>query len=469
MLRPHRLESLNATSDRLGDFTLTQNASPPPQPLYRRPAVEATQENRFHGDLYEREQLADRLTGLLERLPDGAVLSIDSPWGEGKTWFGKRWRAKLEDQGFRTAYIDCFARDHIEDPFAMVAGEFLAMAKKAKPGARGKLLDAGKKIGASLLPSALKFAVNTVGHLAIGHSGLADDIAKAAESVEESASKKLEKLVAKSLENYEKDKQSVDGFKTSLAELAAERSEPIVIFVDELDRCRPDFAVRTIERIKHFFDVPGIVFVLLINRKQLVAAIKGIYGAEVDGEAYLGKFVQLSLSLPKRLSFDRHGRDDNRKHIEAELARYGFPSNGPASSFAAMAGTIGSLLELSLRDMERAVALFSFGQPLGASAGFAAWPVVLKLARPSLFKRLRSHDREAHMEAYKLAALFKEKAPDAKHLIEFFEELHNCGSGGFASSLPMETSQTLAHQGHWSSPRSYLTWIFERIELSVAD
>ena len=32
-------------------------------------------------DRLERRQLAEKLTGYLERLNDGAVLAIDAPWG----------------------------------------------------------------------------------------------------------------------------------------------------------------------------------------------------------------------------------------------------------------------------------------------------------------------------------------------------------------------------------------------------
>ncbi len=101
-------------------------------PIFRRPEADEVPERRFQGDLYEREALADRLTGFLSGFPDGAVMAIDSPWGDGKTWFGKRWRACLADAGYRTAYIDCFQKDHLDDPFAMVAGEIIELAKQSK-------------------------------------------------------------------------------------------------------------------------------------------------------------------------------------------------------------------------------------------------------------------------------------------------------------------------------------------------
>jgi len=62
--------------------------------------------------------------------------------------------------------------------------------------------------------------------------------------------------------------------------------------VDELDRCRPDFALGLLERIKHLFDVEGIAFVLLVNRSQIEGYIRTVYG-NADAEAYLLKFGSL--------------------------------------------------------------------------------------------------------------------------------------------------------------------------------
>lgn len=446
------------------------NQPAPTQPLYKKPVSDTVPEHerRFEGDLYQRGELAKRLTDMLARVPDGAVLSIDSPWGEGKTWFGKRWRASLEDQGFRTAYIDCFQRDHIGDPFAMLAGELLELSRRGKSTAEIKLMEAGKKIGSALVPAATKFLVNAVGHLAIGNAGLADDIAKGLESMEEAGAVGLEQAVAKTLEGYEESKKSVEGFKKALEEMASESDKPIVIFLDELDRCRPDFAIHTIERVKHFFDVPGIVFVLLINRRQLAAAIRGLYGQDVDAEAYLAKFIQLSLSLPKKLSLERHGQDDNRKHVENELRRYGFGSGDGANAFASMMGVFGTLFELSLRDMERAVALYSFAQPLNSSSSFATWPIALKLAKPDLFRRLRNQEKSGHLEAYKLAARLKEQAPDASFVLELFEELHNSGSQAFEKSVSPEILQSIRQLNRFGDAKDFCNWIFERVDLSVS-
>ncbi len=74
---------------------------------------------------------------------------------------------------------------------------------------------------------------------------------------------------------------------------------PVVLLIDELDRCRPTFAVAMLERIKHFFSVPGLVFVLALDLEQLKASTRKVYGAEMDATEYLRRFIDLELRLPR--------------------------------------------------------------------------------------------------------------------------------------------------------------------------
>ena len=75
--------------------------------------------------------------------------------------------------------------------------------------------------------------------------------------------------------------------------------KPIVFIVDELDRCNPIYAVKTLERIKHLFSIPGIVFVLSIDKEQLCNSIKGYFGSEqLNAEEYLKRFIDYEYILP---------------------------------------------------------------------------------------------------------------------------------------------------------------------------
>ena len=76
-----------------------------------------------------------------------------------------------------------------------------------------------------------------------------------------------------------------------------ERQKPLVFIIDELDRCRPVFALAMLERIKHFFAVPNVHFVLGVNQAQLQNSIVAAYGAGVNGQLYLQKFIHFTFHL----------------------------------------------------------------------------------------------------------------------------------------------------------------------------
>lgn len=81
-------------------------------------------------------------------------------------------------------------------------------------------------------------------------------------------------------------------------EILFEKAEQLIIFVDELDRCRPSYAVRLLERIEHYFINDRITFVFSVNLEQLQHTIKNFYGDDFDACRYLDRFFDLRLSLP---------------------------------------------------------------------------------------------------------------------------------------------------------------------------
>ena len=72
----------------------------------------------------------------------------------------------------------------------------------------------------------------------------------------------------------------------------------LVVFIDELDRCRPPYAIALLEHAKHLFAVPGIVFVVSVDREQLSNSICAVYGERFDADGYLRRFFDLDFALP---------------------------------------------------------------------------------------------------------------------------------------------------------------------------
>ena len=88
-----------------------------------------------------------------------------------------------------------------------------------------------------------------------------------------------------------------------LEELAAELARanndlPLVVVIDELDRCRPSYAVELLETAKHLFTVDHVVFVLALNRLELAHSICAVYGSGFDADGYLRRFFDVYFPLP---------------------------------------------------------------------------------------------------------------------------------------------------------------------------
>ncbi len=104
------------------------------------------------------------------------------------------------------------------------------------------------------------------------------------------------------LEAYLEQRSTKEKLKKRLAEMSAkvvaETKHPMVFIIDELDRCRPTFAIELLERVKHIFDVPNLVFVFGLNRDELSKSLQSVYG-EIDSDVYLRRFFDMEFTLPE--------------------------------------------------------------------------------------------------------------------------------------------------------------------------
>ena len=402
------------------------------QPLHifvRSPEIDSAQP--FQGDAFNnRSALAEKLTGFLNRLKDGCVIAIDAPWGEGKTWFGRNWKAFLEQQGHKTIFVDAFERDYIEDPFTLLCSEVLATFDTASQDPVGdSLKDASLKLGKALMPIAAKVSINVLGRLLLGTPDISKEVAEVGQKLDEKLADATEKFVESRIAAADAEKKSVHAFREALTEFASKQEKPVVFFVDELDRCRPDFAIRLIERIKHFFDVPNLVFVLLLNREQLERAVQGIYGQGFDAHAYLGKFVHLFFSLPKKLKRDTGSSNAIWTYSWKVAERYEFPQTRDLEVFIQAFSLLAGAINFSLRDVEKAFALLALSNA-GSSMHYLAWPIVMKLRFPALYKSLLGADKGAHTEAIRLLGSFG-FAPTELWIVDYFVALHSSVIKGF--------------------------------------
>ena len=227
-------------------------------------------------DVLDRKKLADTLTRLVGNQKQPFVLCLDGCWGAGKTFLLKRWQKSLEREKFLGMYYNAWEDDFSDDPFLSLIGQI-----------------------------AESFDTNE------DYSNQVDKICRTAAEVLNQFAEKVAGFNMKEIVKASKDKQIEDykaqrkrkkELKSLLSELGSavreKTGKPLVFIIDELDRCRPNFSIELLERVKHIFDVSNIVFVIGADKTQLSHSINSVYG-EIDVDTYFRRFFDLTLKLPK--------------------------------------------------------------------------------------------------------------------------------------------------------------------------
>ena len=112
-------------------------------------------------------------------------------------------------------------------------------------------------------------------------------------------SKLFEQFTKNEILNGVKNQKSIaEAINDFLSSVIEERGDRLVIFIDELDRCKPSYAISLLERIKHYFNNDNVTFVFSINSVELTKTIKKFYGSDFSAQAYLDRFFDFSLALP---------------------------------------------------------------------------------------------------------------------------------------------------------------------------
>ncbi|GAL10865.1 putative phage protein [Vibrio astriarenae] len=239
------------------------------------------------------EFLADYLMG--EK--DGFVLNINGAWGTGKTEFLKRMYTHLLERNHPTIYIDAWESDFSNVPLSVVTSELISQLESFSPeGETDEQWTRTKKcLGALLKTSVSAISVATTGTL------VGQDVLSPLLELHESP----ETLTDKVTKEHASQVEAVVEVKLALAELAGNLSEifkselPIIVLVDELDRCRPTYAIEMLEVIKHFFNTKHFVFAVATDSDQLCCSIKAVYGNDFNAEQYLKRFFDRKINLPE--------------------------------------------------------------------------------------------------------------------------------------------------------------------------
>ena len=263
----------------------------------------------FDNDRLSREKVAINLTNLLKTVSEPFVLSVNSPWGGGKSTFVKMWKQHLENENHPCIYFNSWENDYCDNPLIAFISEISEFIDKENEMRKEQESESRlKTIGAELIKDAVPLAVK------YATAGIVDKdlLYKYIELVKEGSKEDgyISEYVKEQVKNYIDNKKTITKFQENLNKLKNElrdigKKSPMIIFVDELDRCRPDYALKMLEGIKHLFCIREIVFVLSIDRNQLSEIVKSSYGSGMDAHGYLRRFIDLEydLPLPENINF----------------------------------------------------------------------------------------------------------------------------------------------------------------------
>ncbi|MEZ9178135.1 KAP family P-loop NTPase fold protein [Vibrio kanaloae] len=128
---------------------------------------------------------------------------------------------------------------------------------------------------------------------------------------------------------------------------------PAFVFIDELDRCRPSYAVEMLEVVKHFFELDNIVFVIATDTEQLQHAVKAVYGEGFDAQTYLGRFFRRRYSLTELSRYDFvHQIVESPVTYDSVWSSH-VPSIRDHSDMVSVISIVADRFRLSLRDTEQ--------------------------------------------------------------------------------------------------------------------
>lgn len=252
-------------------------------------------------DKLERQKYSEILTKVIsqQKTEDASfTLVVKSSWGTGKTFFVEKWMQTLQQKGSFCVYFSAWEAEIHKNTgiyFLQAFNEAIEKGSRLANFSKNLNLAAADVVPivvtlmilAAIAPDSLSAFLASIPFLGAS--------AKQVTAYCRNKGWKLEDLK----QSGEPIKDSREHLTKLVSEIAkSSKDEKIYIFIDELDRCKPDFAIKVLEEIKHFFSVPNVVFVLSVDLDQLEGSIKHVYGKHIDCEGYLMRFVNLFYTLP---------------------------------------------------------------------------------------------------------------------------------------------------------------------------
>lgn len=306
-------------------------------------------------DPIRRNESVFRFIQLINAIEGNCSIALNGEWGSGKTMFVKQVKllmdfsnpqSSLSDElrnmmgqfnetqcydSYSTVYFDAWENDKYEDPLLSLM--YATICSKQSEFSVDKKRNLSQILG-TLTEAVTGRNVAELFNQMQGHDPL---------------------------EAFKKSNDISSLIHEFINSLIDEKGNRLVIFIDELDRCRPTYAVQLLERIKHYFGDDRITFIFSINLLQLQHTIKSYYGPSFDAIRYLDKFFDLRITMPA-VNYDH-------------FFNYKFPSIESGYIYDKMCIRVIKHFSFSLRETERYMQLMRIAayQPTHSREQYS-WP-----------------------------------------------------------------------------------------------
>ena len=245
----------------------------------------------YRGDLLERKTFGDGIERLVSYGSGKGVIFIDGGWGVGKTTFLRMWTEEMRRKGYVIATVNAWEGDYQDRPLDDLIKQLQRELERAM-GWTHRSTGKTWRFRLQWVETCWLWLTATFGTVDSGATiavtaaikGLIRALGIASRTADDGG--RISELRTRMADGANR-----------LATTEALRRR-LIVTIDELDRCRPDYALRFLETIKHVFEVDHITFVVAANKVELANAVKGIYGADFDGSAYLERFFDVFLRIP---------------------------------------------------------------------------------------------------------------------------------------------------------------------------
>jgi len=345
-------------------------------------------ENPFANDLLDRKTFVTKLGEILLSGDQGIVLGLNGAWGTGKTTCVEFLQRELINEGHVVIVLNAWADDYISDPLVAIIASLVEDENFKRLISDERLIERLIAIGKNVMTLGVSLGVSRISRGAL----TPEDVTSVIE---------VKTDYSEILDQYTAEKKELSALRSVLVEISkileASEDKKLIIIVDELDRCKPTYAISLFERIKHVLEVENLRVLLAFDQKQLEATVEKHYGSNIDATRYLEKMFDLIVQLP---STDLH------KLLKKTASSLSLPVGAPSSGFAPRSGSIDELLEMllrllnatqaSARELERTLTRVKFlwarSTGLRVDPVFAVVLLILRSQKYELFENIKNNN-----------------------------------------------------------------------------